>query len=180
MVNSIDITERMKIYRETVRHLWNTAYCHLVPELGPGETQDVFSAVEQVLFKTLVLLEVHPLTSDYQWNWEASRILIEPKHPEEVGVLLNRSNDARTSGYWDATPNRLVCNQNVLAFVEFFDWEDILWRDLQYVMVRIVGTTQDPSLLHRTALVEFGAIERFMRSEQGTADNAKGGRVGRS
>lgn len=110
--------------------------------------QERHSDLETLLFQkmvlepeglpTLVYGEVHP------------RIAVSVRMGDTAPMLLNRGID---SGYWDHA-QREVAQDAKLAFIKFFDWDQLDYRDNRYVRVQILEWPSHPDLAGKHALIE--------------------------
>jgi hypothetical protein len=145
-----DITKTMHEYRECVRGLWNRF-------LLPNAPRSDFDAVERFqdlsaqLFDELVL---RPLAAPFQQRTRSTPYAFLRVQPtsEPAPLMINRT--APRGGYWDEPITGLACSGLSLAFVEYFDWDDFDYIDLQYYRIVIEACDEHPQLIGREALME--------------------------
>ena len=149
-----DITERVEVFREAARHLWNTAFW------PTKDWDDVlrFDAAYKALFEALVLA---PMGID------GVRISgVGEAAPEPIECLYVRTSDAAAvpilidptcppSGQWNDPPDRVQAASAELQFAGFYDFVGLGRRDLHYVQVVITRFDGHPDLVGRLALLDF-------------------------
>lgn len=86
-----EITERVALYREAARHLWNSAFRASQPD---WDTRDGFSRVASELFMALVLEPIDYTTQPLPPMSQAApshfgRIAVVPS-TDEVPIMINR------------------------------------------------------------------------------------------
>ena len=132
-----DITTQMFLFKEAVRHSWNTHFAgNNAPE--STEAQDDFSKIEQSLFRTLVLVPcgLKGKTEEYRAApipW----LIVRPRPglsewPVQFGVRENGNM------IWRARENLPSLKNVVAEFYDFFDWAPYGYIDLAYVRARVV------------------------------------------
>jgi hypothetical protein len=159
----MDLTSSFLIYRETVRHVWNTAFVGHLPNVD-WNSRDGFSDACLSLFREIVLvpsgLDPECSQADYidpAFIYES--IVLKPKGPSlEFPILINREKDF-DSGYWDYSKATFSNKDGLLKFSKFFDWNDLAKRDFQYAMVKIESSNRD--IDGRFALVEPQYIDFY-------------------
>lgn len=156
----MDVTGRMLSYREAARGLWNN---FLRPQLqravdfeALGRFHDICDAVfEGMVLGPLGVAEMEPPRKGEPYTFLA----IHPKSPD-VPVRVRRPS-ADGNRYWDDPVTRLLAKGLVLRFVEFHDFDEFGFIDLQFFLVRVVACEEHPHLVGRDALVEVrhGQVE---------------------
>lgn len=107
------------------------------------------SEVESLLFQKLVLEPAELPVIPY--GTVNPHIRVELKAVSTFApIMLNRELD---SGYWDY-PLREVTREAKLAFVEFWDWDDLDYRDHRYVRVVIQDWASHPETIGKHAFIE--------------------------
>lgn len=118
--------------------------------------EERYSEVESLLFEKLVLEPANlPIIS---YGTLHPNILVELPHGEFAPFLLNRE---LQSGYWDH-PLKEVMREAQLAFVSFFDWDQLAYRDHRYVRVQVMDWPSHPEAVGKHALVETHYV-RFIK-----------------
>lgn len=148
----MDVTEQLLAYRETARHLWNTSLRQIatMDDVNPWDVRDRFEDSCDTLFLDHVVVEK---------RWRSGEPLpirvVAPKGGLEMHV--NREKGER-SGDW-GFPCECVGRRGLeLAFVDFFDFDVLGWRDFEYAEVLIRGCTDEQDLEGRFALVRPGLV----------------------
>jgi len=107
-----------------------------------------FCDVEDVLFQKLV---TEPASREnVRYGGIQSGIRVELSTSEPVPVMMNREVD---SGYWDH-PLKKVTKEAGLAFVRFFDWDQLDYRDNRYVRVQVLRWPSHQEAIGKHALIE--------------------------
>ena len=142
----MDVTDLMLGFRETARGLWNCA-------LRPGadwDRVDVFRSIHQLLFDEMVLRGLG--ISRYQKGKdEPYRFLHAIPIADPIPIEIHR---ASQGGYWDDPINRLSPKGLSLAIIEFFDFDELGYRDFVYYRVRVEACRDHPNLVGREALLQ--------------------------
>lgn len=172
---SKDITNDFQMYRESLRHLWNT---YFLPRVQKAETfdqkwdlVDQFGQANVLLLKSLVfnMLDMHACEIDPKKDC-FQLLSVVPDSTEEVPIMINRpSSDGNK--YWDDPVTRVRATDIALEFLECFDWNQIALRDFVYYRVRIKSFPNHPGLIGREALLESRYCRVLMEESETSADN---------
>lgn len=152
-----DVTDLFETYRECARHVRNTSFS--TRESKDWDTVESFNDVADLLFRRLVL---DRLSS----NWdpalpqaiEQNRLLIVPA-ADRMPVMISR--DKGASGYWDHPMQYLEPDTAVIAYREYFDWDQHALVDFRYYRGVIVSSGRHPELVDHEVLIEtiYGRVE---------------------
>jgi hypothetical protein len=107
-----------------------------------------YREIELLLFEKLVLEPA--LLPIIPYGTLQSNIRVELKHGERATIMLNRE---IYSGYWDY-PLEVVTSEAKLAFISFFDWDQLDVRDHRYVRVQVTEWQSEPATIGKHALIE--------------------------
>ena len=154
---SQDVTDPMYRYREACRLLWNGSLrdfdaderIHL-----DDERYCDFARLRGDLFVALVLRDIGHADATVRFQtMDASvfpflRIVATPR----TQILVNREAVHHGNPYWDGLPNA-VPDEIDLRFIDYFDWDEVGYRDLAYYEARIVGCAAHPDIVGRNALL---------------------------
>lgn len=146
----MEINSLVHRFRLASRDLFN----HFFRVEDPYENEDAwafeerYSEVEALLFEKLVLEPANLPVIRYGSMHPA--IGVEIKYGEFAPVMLNRELD---SGYWD-DPIKEVTSEAKLAFISFFDWDQLDYRDHRYVRVQVLEWPSQPHTIGKHALIE--------------------------
>jgi hypothetical protein len=144
--------EQMSLFREAIRHLWNTSFRSLEQELRFGSCDEHFAQIKELLFRALV---AEPLGLEFTSNkfgkLPISGLRVTPSS-ENVPVLVNRSTPP--TGYWD-DPTKVLPGTTELGFLGFFDWDEYGVKDCEYCRCVILSHPLRPDLAGREVLVGF-------------------------
>jgi hypothetical protein len=143
------IDDLMTQFRLASRQLFNQFYRVSDPYNNDGwPLEERFSHVQEALFQTLVVEPAKlPATRYGDVN---PGISVELRQAELAPIMLNRDVD---SGYWDH-PIREVTREARMAFVRFFDWDQLDVRDNRYVRVLVQAWPSKPEAIGKHALIE--------------------------
>lgn len=149
-------------YIEAARSLWNTYF------LSPGAADDTvddmlrrFTPIRRQLFDALVMAplgreddresEEDPIRC-FQVQASDGPLTVLVEHPGKDG-----------DRYWEAAPKDAEFSTADLQFVEIFDWDPRVFRDMAYVKVWIVSGPPNASLDQRYALFERQSVSILHR-----------------
>jgi hypothetical protein len=108
-----------------------------------------FREVQEVLFRKIVTEPA--LLTPIPYGDAQPEISVELRDGVNVApIMINRDID---SGYWDY-PLSEVTRGAELFFVSFFDWDQLNYRDNQYVRVQVSGWIEHQELSGKHALIE--------------------------
>jgi hypothetical protein len=145
----VELDESMNQFRIASRELFNHFF--RVPDpynSGGWELEERFRAVQAVLFQELVL---EPSALPHAvYGLPQPTIRVRLRHGTFAPIMLNRAVD---SGYWDL-PLKEVTSEAILVFVQFFDWDQLAFRDNQFVRVRIEQWPSHVEAVKKHALIE--------------------------
>jgi hypothetical protein len=105
------------------------------------------SEIEEILFEKMVL-EAADLPGN-TYGFVNPNILVKLKGTA-APAMLNREID---SGYWDY-PLKEITQDSKLAFISFFDWDQLGFRDNTYVRVQVVEWQSHPETVGKHAFIE--------------------------
>jgi len=165
------VTKLFEEYREHARHLRNTAF-----DTRGSQDWDViedFDAVNTVLFERLVLYRLPESHFEKAKNWkDTSYFLIEPSGGG-FSPMISRSKGS--SGYWDHPVTMLMKDDAVIAFHDYFDWDQHGRIDFRYYYGVILSSTAHPELAGHHALIETNSAE--IRPNPGKAEQDEDGKA---
>lgn len=152
------IETEMTIYREAVRHLWNTAFIKLDETLRFGICAEWFEEIEFLLFRSIVC-EPRDINFVGKFGSPIAQLVVTSETTKDIPVLVNRSTPS--TGYWDAPVKNILSKDATFVFIDFFDWDDYAQKDLRFYRVRITRCDTFPELIGRDALIETCYAEVF-------------------
>src|SRR3990172_1583586 len=144
-----DAAQLMSTYREGARGLWNNA-------LRPGadfDSVDAFAEICGRLFDELVLRPLGMRGYRKPRADDPYPFLRLVPRGDPVPIMINRPSEDGNR-YWDDPIRRLGCKGLTLLFVDYFDWDQRGYIDLQYYRVKIAASDEQPQIVGREALVE--------------------------
>jgi hypothetical protein len=168
----MDVTERMLSYREAARGLWNNFLRQQLRRAVDFEALGRFHGICDAIFEELVLGPLDVAEMERPKKGEPYTFLtVQPKAPD-VPIRVRRPS-ADGNRYWDDPVTRLRAKGLVLRFVDFYDFDEFGFIDLQFLLVRVAACEEHPHLVGRDALVEVrhGQVE-FEPPSQSAADSA--------
>jgi hypothetical protein len=152
-----DVTHLFSIYRECVRHLWNTYFRPVAEVAQNWDVRDEFDAVARGIFSSLVLGSLG--ATDCELSPESSRepsvlpgFRVVPNVEHGTPILINR--DLPRSGCWDHPVTQVCPNDVELRLLRFFDFDQFSYRDYRYFEVSIHASRTYPDIVGRAALIE--------------------------
>jgi hypothetical protein len=156
----MDATPLLLSYREAARHLWN---CFLrEPDTfaaGPfpsDDTLDDWEELRQVLFRAIVLRKTgNAAHAEARLRWLTSIDFLRVEPRVDVPAMISRIKDQ--GSYWDHPLGRLSPGDD-LRFIDFYDFDESGYRDLQYCQVEIRNSPQHPEVIGHLALIEVQYI----------------------
>lgn len=160
-----NVKAEIALYREAVRHLWNSSFSKVDEPLRFGVCLELFEQIDELIFSALVC---EPL--GVKLNQRASfdpiiNFKVIPISSVDVPVLINRSIPA--SGYWDYSVKSINASDVDLELICFFDWDAYGDKDFRYYRVRIVNCKSQPDLNGRDALIETFYADVFLAMKGG-------------
>jgi hypothetical protein len=146
----LDVTRIFEAYREAARHLRNTSFS--TRDSGDWDTIADFEIVNKILFDRMVLERIPPKTPPVPREAiEMNKFLLEPSGG---GMWAMISRDRPAAGYWDHPVDTLLPGEAVLAFREYFDWDQHGLIDFRFYRASILESSRYPDLEGREALIE--------------------------
>lgn len=144
-----EITHFMNRYRECVRVLWNNS----LREDADYRTVDTYGQVKYRLFDEIVLAAIGKAGYARSSADDPFPFLRVIPRGDRTPIMINppRVSDAWT---WDHPLNRLRRDEADLRFMEYFDFEQMGYLDLQYYRTRIVSFPNHRDLEGCEALME--------------------------
>ena len=153
-----DVTEEMRICRESGRHLWKTCYMPMVrKDLYVGYNWDMHDAFEALFKRLLCDIVSHDPEG-------CSEITIQVRVKPGIPVTMTRDSQVNHSGntYWqtEETPEGLV----EARFVEFWDWDSIE-GEFEFVRARVVKAPEGSLKEGHDILIDPSACQFFVEDE---------------
>lgn len=168
-----DITHLLHRYRECARVLWNNS----LREDADYRTVDTYAQVKVLLFDEIVLAAIGKagyarLASDDPYPF----LKVVPRG-DGVPIMINRP--SATGGWtWDDPVDRLGREEADLRLMEYFDFEQMGYLDLQYYRARIITFPKHRGLEGREALLEVQYARVFLEDLPMRPPNETGTRGG--
>jgi hypothetical protein len=143
----LNLDESLNQFRLASRELFNH-YFRVSTPYDNTETAHLqaerFARVQDALFEAFV---GHYPTVPYG---EVQTHIEVKLQTQRAPAMLNREVD---SGYWDHPLTELSGDAR-MVFISFFDWDQLSYRDNQYVRARIVDYSSRPDVIGRDVLIE--------------------------
>ena len=153
------LDEMVNRFRLASRELFNSYFC-FSDAAGKGSTEPPrpvsgeewdhkmrFSQLEKTLFEKMVC---EPAKLNHVEYGDVQQEIVVKLNSSLCPIMLNRE---IKSGYWDF-PIRQVASDARLAFLKFFDWNVLAYRDNRYVLVQVVEWSSHPEVAGKQALIE--------------------------
>lgn len=155
------LTEEINLFRETVRHLWNS----YLRRDADDDSVDTFHAICLQLFEDQITsrleLSAPPIPMDGRQIPLDQYRLFAPNRgsvPPSIPLFLNR--DIPPSGYWDYPIDWIPQEEKtIITPISFFDFDLYGWRKLEFYRVRIQNCPTHPEINGRDALVKCEYLE---------------------
>jgi len=151
------ITQEINVFREALRHLWNS-YLRIGAD---WDTVDMFCNIFRMLFSKHIVsrLEINapPIPVDDSGEYIPQyRIIMEGSG--KLPLLVNR--DIPPSGSWDHPTHWIPPEVEYdIRPISFFDYDVIGWRMLEFYRARIVNCESKPELIGRDALIRCDYVD---------------------
>jgi hypothetical protein len=146
---SLDVTKVFESYREAARHLRNTSFS--TRESEDWDIIEDFETVSEILFDRMVLARIPTTAVPPADAVSGNRFLLEPSGG---GMSVMISRDRPAAGSWDHPVTALFPGEAVLAFREYFDWDQHGLVDFRYYRASILESSRYPELAGHDAFVE--------------------------
>lgn len=132
----IDITDKMLLFKEAVRHTWNSYFaCSQHP--GSSETQEAFASIECALLRVIVLAPhgFGDLADQYR-RGPFSRMVVKPISVPELPIQFGEKQQGTENVTWSHRTTITVDDSTYFYFYDFFDWSPYGSIDLPFVRAR--------------------------------------------
>jgi hypothetical protein len=149
-----DVSSVFDHYRVSARTIWNTSFWP-DPDFRNWDSRDRFREIERLLFDELVLAKLDrewPLESIFRNPIPFFRVV--PSIGHGTPIMIQKPRPGALTGYWDDPVNIVKPEETKLAFLAFFDWNQMDYIDLRYYHVKITSFDMHPELVGREALIE--------------------------
>lgn len=151
-IMNTDITNKIFKFREAARNLWNV---HLM-ESANWDSVDAFENICTELYREIVLRDITDTDQIIKIDSCASPLSsyrVSSNGGCKLPIMANREIPA--SGYWDF-PREWVASEIDFEIIPicFFDFDQLGWRDFEYIRVLINKCSTLPNLVGREALIE--------------------------
>ncbi|MDR2260031.1 MAG: hypothetical protein LBE06_03675 [Azoarcus sp.] len=149
-----DITDKMLLFKEAVRHAWNTYFVQCDSPMSP-QIQMAFEEVERGLLRGIVLAAVglSERASEYRQRplpW----LVVEPiKETRELPLQLGKVDDEGNTR-WGMPIALSITGRTVFEFFDFFDWYPYGMVDLPYIRARVFDLPSKPDSRGSIVLIE--------------------------
>lgn len=132
-----EITDSMLIFKEAVRHSWNTYFAHGLSPMSP-DVQEAFGEIERGLFRGIVLtpLGVADRADEYR-SKPLPWLLAQPQGDLSECPLQFGEVDANGNTRWGSPVQLPMTKLIAFEFFDFFDWDPYGVIDLPYVRARV-------------------------------------------
>lgn len=150
------ITDRIEMFREAARHMWNAYFRPRVQQGQQGwDLRDEFSELYVALFHAIVCFGLPGDAPSMPHLWDGERSVLMPyrlvSEIEQVPAMISR--DIPASGAWDYPTKHLSLKTADLRLISLFDWDQLGFCELRYYRARIIRAN-DPDLMKRDALID--------------------------
>lgn len=149
-------TEIIQQYRLALRYLWNI---HFWSDQSYRDLESLtrFNQLKLPLFRSLVAKVLGPdLETPSELFGEAYKVVPKVTEynrsfpPMRVDIGL----PDRPGHQWGELAGEFTKNSLSLTLLDFFDWNELTWRDFRYFRVKINGIQGDPDKVGREGLID--------------------------
>lgn len=135
-----EITKEMLLFKESVRHSWNTYFAEGASPASAA-VQDAFAQVERSLFVALVLIpcNLQDRIDEYRKS-PLSWLVVRPRPGLSEWPVQFGARDEGGNIKWRLRENLIVGEGSAAEFYDFFDWYPYGFLDLAYVRGRVMDT----------------------------------------
>lgn len=159
----MEIDVLLNRFRNASRELFNNYFHASTHDESAWVAEERFSILEEELFKMLVMYPAG--LSEIDYGEVQSEILVRPRNGSSIPWLLSQEVDANSLGHSRVlvTDVTNVTEDAILHFEQYFDWDQVGYKDNHYVRVFVAGWTSHPELVGAYGLVEAQFV-RFERA----------------
>jgi hypothetical protein len=144
-----DVTPLLNSYRECARGVWNS----FLRADADFDRVDGFSALCERLLAELVLRPLGKLGHRKAAPGDPYPFLRVVPMADPVPIMINRpSKDGNK--YWDDPVTQVGREGVKLLLIDYFDWDQMGFIDLQYYRVKVIVFDKHPDLVGREALLD--------------------------
>ena len=149
-----EVTNLLNTYRESARGLWN----NFLRVEADFDRVDAFAQICEGLFGELVLRPVG--------KRGYSKPGVDDPYPffrllptvDSVPIMINRPTQDGNK-YWDDPVTRVSTQGTRLLLIDYFDWDQLGFIDLQYYRAKVAGFEKHPEVVGREALLEVHYVK---------------------
>jgi hypothetical protein len=124
-----------------------------------------FRSLERILFDALVLAKLNKVIPVEDIFRKPIPFFSVAAAFPSIPIKIQCPRPEAPSGYWDDPIDR-VTPAVELRFLEFFDWNQLDYRDLQYYRVSISRFDEQPHLVGREAPIERQYVKALLVEEK--------------
>jgi hypothetical protein len=145
-----DITESVLVFRENLRHLWNTTGRHLVV------SEYRFGEIEWNLFKNTVLTEAEPCIPDDEYSEYFESIKVEPTFEWTNSNFLYGFKKEKNLTWEIAWKTVQLSRQNELdlRFKHFYDFNIQGFKEYRYARAKVINAKNCIDIIGSDLLIE--------------------------
>ncbi len=149
-----EISELMDHYRDSARHVWNTAFWPF-PERRNWDARAQFDQIKTLLFKSLVVSSLVDTACCDLASLPDVTLRVVPRAGGPVPIMIEHPRAGDRNHYWDDPVREVEASAVELHFLDYFDWDSLAIADFRYYRVRIAAFPTQPRLAGREALLEY-------------------------
>ena len=161
-----DITNKLFVYLEAKRHLWNAYFVNVFNSLYECSPLEEYEEIDRLLFSALVLKDINKtLLFDKNFKFGEMPFPYLMVIPKEGIDKMNVMVCAPSSHKWEFV--NLLFDKNVqLSFIEFFEWDRYAYTTYPYFRVRIMRYDKKQEIVGWDALIETKDARIFFVEEE--------------
>lgn len=163
-----DITDKLFVYLEAKRHLWNAFFINVFHSLRECSPLDEYEEIDRLLFQALVLKDINKsLFIDKEFKFGDMPFLylrvIPKKELDMLDVMICDPSDSYRK--WE--PVDLLLGTDIhFSFIEFFEWDRYGYVSYPYFRVRVMKYDKKPEFVGWDALIKTINARAFFVEEK--------------
>lgn len=150
----ITLDQLLQKYCDCARTTWNQ---YLLGDGADQKAADRFKEVQQLLFRAIVLDAIGMGDAERDSEDDPWPFLQVVAAGELPNAMVNRPSDDGNQ-YWERAGESVDLSDAEMQFVDLFDWDPLLFRDLALVLVFVARSPKSPELSGKFVLLERGSV----------------------
>ncbi len=164
-----ECTELFFQYREIMRLIWNLGFWPN-NSLREWDSLELYREAGDRLFEAMVLLALgfQGRIEPNETQGDVAKFVVRPKFGE-VELQVDKYQPKDAGHVWGFPVMRMSSDSDAyeVAFVRFFDWDELAHRDFKFIEVNIDRMDERPDLVGHHALVEMEFCSIWLIHQEG-------------